>query len=173
MGIRAQTAPLSLPYEVMIEGEQGVIEKLIERYSYHHSGDGYVIEYLELLYDVYKGKVKVFKVSGEQLGFHELLQEYSSGNEHVWLVFTVYADLRRRGRYVRTGPSACSLISVNGNKIIEYHVIEESRLIRVEELWDMLESSVRNGREPVLAVVDRNGNPTYYKIERFVLSRLG
>jgi tRNA-intron endonuclease len=43
-------------------------------------------------------------------------------------------------------------------------VLEESRKIPVEELTSFVEEAMHNGWEPVVAIVDRYGDITYYRM---------
>ncbi len=131
------------------------------------SGGGLMLRPLEALYLAYRGRI-IVELKGSALSFKDLMAFFSRRDEMLWVKFTVYHDLRNRGRRVSPGPRDNSLVylSPNGRRI-EVYVLEESRMTSLSEIAEYMDSSLRNDRLPVLAIVDRHGDVTYYSISKF------
>jgi len=156
-------------YEVI--GDEKIISRMLEKSLYGKSDDVFHVDYLEVLYHLYRGAI-IVKEGDKQLSFYDLVSILSKYNENIWVVFEVFLDIRRRGRVVKSGVYESSLIVQKGNDIIEYHIMEESKLVKVSEIERLVLFSRKNNREPVLAIVDRNGNLTYYAVERIRLPKI-
>ena len=159
--------------EVSEEGavvREGYQELRSEGYGYE-GPDGLHLSPLEAVYLVYKGRL-IATMDGQEMSFRDLMAYYSRRDEMMWVMFTVYYDLRKRGRKPVQGPSRNSLVFKDPRGgLVEVYVLEESRMISLTDVLEMLEASVRNGRIPVLAIVDRHGDVTYYAINRFTPRR--
>lgn len=141
-----------------------------EGYGYE-GPDGLHLSPLETAYLAYKGRLTV-TMNGREMGFRDIMAYYSRRDEMMWVMFTVYYDLRKRGRKPVQGPSRNSLVFKDPRGgLVEVYVLEENRMIRLTDVLEMLEASVKNGRIPVLAIVDRHGDVTYYVINRFTPRR--
>jgi tRNA-intron endonuclease len=122
---------------------------------------------VETLYLAYRGRLLVEK-DGEVVPFDRLVALFSEEDEMIWVRFAVYHDLRLRGRRVSRGPSPHSLVYTGpGGERVEVYVLEESRMTSLSEIMEYIDESVRNDRVPVLAIVDRHGDVTYYALNRF------
>jgi len=76
----------------------------------------------------------------------------------------VYLALRRRYPEVHRGPRASTLVARGrSGRPVEVLVLEEGESVSVGELarWSQLASG--DGHEPVVAIVDRNGQATFYE----------
>ncbi|MDK2384759.1 MAG: hypothetical protein QI199_08170 [Candidatus Korarchaeota archaeon] len=129
--------------------------------------EGLELDPLEALYLAYRGRLVVRDTGGRRLGFEELVETLSRHDDMLWVRFTVYHDLRSRGRRVSRGPAPGSLVYTGPDGRIEVYVLEESRMTSLNEVMEYIDASTRNDRVPVLAIVDRHGDVTYYSINRF------
>lgn len=125
----------------------------------------------ETLYELKKGKVVVKDHSGTAYGsWFEALKDFSVCEPRAWIMFSVYYDLRERGRVLRTGPLPNSFTMFKGPKpealVI---VLEETVKFVVEEIFQWMETARKMGRECLLAIVDKHGDVSYYKLEPAVL----
>jgi len=125
---------------------------------------------LEALYLLYTGKAEIVDSDGNKLSFKDLITVLSRDNPYAWVLFEVYYDLRRRGKLPTPGPRPHSLLLRRSKRDPRYThyilVLEESRRIPAEQLLSFIEEAAKNGWEPVLAIVDRYGDITYYTAKR-------
>ncbi len=164
------------PVRAVVTDEGSIVEN--EPRAQALRGEGYgefeegklLLDPLETLYLVYRGRIRAVGGDGKPLSFRDLMIRFSKSDEMLWVRFTVYHDLRSRGRRVSRGPRSNSLVYRDpGGRRIEVYVLEESRMTSLAEIIEYIESSTRNDRIPVLAIVDRHGDVTYYSINRFQL----
>ena len=114
-----------------------------------------IIELLWLAHS--KGKKIVY--NGKILSIEDLLK--ITKNDFAWIVFTVYSDLKNRGKKVEVIGDNLLLLR-RDSKHIEVYVLEENNLIMLNRLIELIELSHRRGREVVFALVDKHGDVTYY-----------
>ncbi|BEP16981.1 hypothetical protein PYJP_03330 [Pyrofollis japonicus] len=122
---------------------------------------------LEALYLLYKKHAILFTAEDSEASFEELMRLYSVSNPYAWVEFEVYLDLKRRGRHPVPGPRPHTLLlkkRKNENKYTHYVlVLEENRPVTLETLYSFIREAYSNDWEPVLAIVDRYGDITYYE----------
>ncbi|MFP3144223.1 MAG: hypothetical protein RXQ93_04300 [Caldisphaera sp.] len=83
-------------------------------------------------------------------------------------LFLVYFDLRKRGRRVWEGSRDNTLISETPNlKKFEVLVLGEGDLITTFQITEWSELAVADSHIPVIAIVDKNGEITYYESRLF------
>ena len=106
------------------------------------------------------------RLGGRRLTFEELLSLYARRNPLALAYYEVYLELRRRGRLPIPGPRENTLILIksrrNPKQTHYILVLEEGRPIRVSQLAMFVEEARRRSLEPVLAIVDRYGDVTFY-----------
>ncbi|KSW11902.1 hypothetical protein CF15_03635 [Pyrodictium occultum] len=121
---------------------------------------------LEALYLVYNGVATVTDRRGKRYSFENLVRLYSLRNPYAWVEFEVYLDLRKRGRLPVPGPRPHSLLLKKRKKEPKFThyilVLEESRPVKLDTLYSFVEEASKNNWEPLLAIVDRYGDITYY-----------
>jgi len=132
---------------------------------------------LEALFLLERGRIEVFDENGKKLSFQELMRYCSSKDPDIMSNFIVYRDLRTRGYVVRPGIEGAAEFrlyergSKNKDKVAKYLIKTfcEGMSLSLTEL-DKLSTLARNlGKELVLAIVDRQGDTTYYKVSRVEL----
>ncbi len=125
------------------------------------------IHVIEALYLLYKGVAQVVDKNGKDIDFEELIRMYSIVNPYAWVEFETYLDLRKRGRHPVPGPRPHTFLlrrRKRENKYTHYIlVLEENRLISLETLYSFIREAFSNSWEPILAIVDRYGDITYYE----------
>ncbi len=121
---------------------------------------------VEVAYTLYRGSSTVIKENGVEYEFRSFILEYSSRNPLALPLFEVYLELRRRGRLPVPGPRENTLILIRSRrnpKPTHYIlVVEEGRPIPLTILDTFVEEARRRNLEPVLAIVDRYGDVTFY-----------
>ncbi len=150
----------------LVTRPEGLLARLL---GYQPPGN--TIHVIEALYLLYTGHAVLEGSSSPEHGFRSLVEAYSSLNPYAWVLFEVYYDLRKRGRLPAPGPRPHSLLVRRSKKDPRYTkyvlVLEESRRLDVSSLVSFAEEALRNRWEPIVAIVDRYGDITYYSITLF------
>ena len=137
-------------------------------------GDKLTLEPIEALYLVYTGRLRVVH-DGKALECNELLELFKNSDPHIWVKFSVYYDLRKRGRVVKPGPSPNSLLMFKGkskpSKYIVY-VVEETVMMKLSDLLEWIDMASHMDKDVLLAVVDKHGDITYYEVSKVQLTKL-
>ena len=136
-----------------------------------------LLDPLEVAYLAFKGKGEIVE-DGKKVALEEFFSRVHSRDSLFWVKFTVYYDLRSRGRVVKPGFTSNSLLLYESKntripaEMIVY-VVEESSMFTLEKLLEWVEIAAKNDKTPILAVVDRHGDVTYYLMSRFTPVRIG
>jgi len=135
------------------------------------------LEPLEIAYLLFKGRVKTLS-EGVEVKLEEYFSKLHSQDRDFWVKFTVYHDLKSRGRVVKPGFTSNSLLiypSKNTNEPADkiVYIVEESKMMSLEELLEWLQIASRTDKEPIIAIVDRHGDVTYYSMGRFTPFKIG
>lgn len=131
-----------------------------------------VLEPEETLLLARRQRIQVLDAQGTELDFSDLLEQLAEKRPGLWTRFLVYSDLRSRGYVVRTGYGKGLLFRVypRGSKLNEatakYFVcaISEGTPLKVTELDAYSSQAKRNRKKLMLAVLDRQGETTYYLV---------
>ncbi len=159
--------------KAIIRGEQA--RKLYNEGFGILKGDVLELEDVEIAYLAYRGVVKpVFK--GEEVTLEKLFQILERNNPELPLMFTVYQDLRMRGRVVKPGYRRnVLLLYTKGAKSIAdkvvYVVGEETTEFTIEELLKWITEALKLNKEPIVAIVDKHGDVTYYEVKKVELEK--
>lgn len=134
-------------------------------------GEGFILDPTEVLYLAYKGILEVSTGEGRIIPLQELLEMYSAGDPAIWVRLNIYTDLRKRGFTVRPGiGSSLSFFAEKrvGETVKRYLVegLREGIRIGFMELERMFRRAIESSRILVVAVVDKEGNISYYTVER-------
>lgn len=158
--------------KVIVEGEYAPLLYAIGYYGTLKGAQKLVLEPEEALLLARRQRIMVSLPKAESLEFSSLLEHLSKGRPGLWTRFLVYSDLRSRGYVVRTGYGKGLLFRVypRGAKLNEataqYFVcaISEGSPLKVEELDAFSKQAKRNRKKLMLAVLDRQGETTYYLV---------
>lgn len=132
---------------------------------------------VEALYLLERGRAKVFDESGRELSFEELIKRLSVKRPKLWLEYLIYSDLRRRGYIVKEGFGGRvefrvyrrgAKVGEEGAKFLVYGVYEGEPL-DLDELHEMVRSARSLRKEPVLAIVNAQGEVCYYAVSLVML----
>lgn len=99
---------------------------------------------------------------------------FSSKYDDIWPSYEVYLDLRRRGRIVRPGlkPGTLVLLDKKTRKITHYIlVLQQNVKIRMTYIKSFIEEALKNGWEPVTAIIDYYGDITYYTSRQLTVAQ--
>ena len=134
--------------------------------------DKLVLKPFESLYLLYTGKLALFK-GKKNIGFDLFLQICKKQDEGILTKFLVYRDLRTRGYTVKDGFGFGSDFRVYakgdfGEKGAKFLVfgLNEGKQEKIGKLQKKVEEITKMGKEPIIAVIQRQGEIIYYKISR-------
>ena len=126
----------------------------------------------ESLYLLYTGKLALFR-GKKNIGFDLFLQICKKQDESILTKFLVYRDLRTRGYTVKDGFGFGSDFRVYGKgdfgeKGAKFLVfgLNEGKQEKLGKLQKKVEEITKMGKEPIIAVIQRQGEIIYYKISR-------
>jgi len=126
----------------------------------------------ESLYLLYTGKLALFR-GKKNINFDLFLQICKKQDENILTKFLVYRDLRTRGYTVKDGFGFGSDFRVYakgdyGEKGAKFLVfgLNEGKQEKMGKLQKKVEEITKMGKEPIIAVIQRQGEIIYYKISR-------
>jgi len=134
--------------------------------------DKLLLKPFESLYLLYTGKLALFR-GKKNIGFDLFLQLCKKQDENILTKFLVYRDLRTRGYTVKDGFGFGSDFRVYakgdfGEKGAKFLVfgLNEGKQEKIGKLQKKVEEITKMGKEPIIAVIQRQGEIIYYKIAR-------
>jgi tRNA-intron endonuclease len=134
--------------------------------------DKLFLKSFESLYLLYTGRLSLFK-GKKDIGFDSFLQICKKSDESILTKFLVYRDLRNRGYTVKDGFGFGSDFRVYGKgdfgeKGAKFLVfgLNEGKQEKMEKLQKKVEEITKMGKEPIIAVIQRQGEVIYYKISK-------
>lgn len=157
----------------VIVGDNDLRSFLIDKGFGEGDGRRHELSLVEALYLLENGKLEV--VCGDKnLDFESLLKVGSKAEKNFYAKYKVYADLRNRGLLVRTGfKFGCDFrvyerggnIKSSHSKYL-VHVVAEEYMCSFPELARGIRLAENVNKTMVYAVVDEEGDITYYQMER-------
>jgi tRNA splicing endonuclease len=150
------------PPEIFVEARVGV--KTTEPSTY-------LLDLVELAYLTYFKECEVVDVDGQNLKLGDLFSKYSR-SRYDWIKFTTFLDLRNRGRVAQPGYGENVLVFEMKGQRYAVYVVEENSPLNTKELLSWIDSALLKNLEPVLALVDANGDVTYYTVRKYRLEDL-
>ncbi len=168
------------PHRAVIRDDGRVVVRDPEA-VYELAGKGYgrvegevlTLSHVEALYLVKKGDLVVTDPEGNAVDFRRLLLTAMRGDPDIWTRLEVYTDLRRRGLQPRPGyvPGISFLVDRRtGDGTRRYLIvgIKEGGRISFKDLERVFAGAVESRRELVLALIDKEGNISYYIVNKFM-----
>ena len=126
----------------------------------------------ESLYLLYTGRLALFK-GKKNIDFDSFLQICKKQHGDILTKFLVYRDLRNKGYTVKDGFGFGSDFRVYGKgdfgeKGAKFLVfgLNEGKQEKMGKLQKKVEEITKMGKEPIIAVIQRQGEIIYYKISR-------
>ncbi len=146
------------------------ISTLIQKGYGNRDEKNFELSLVEGLYLLEKGKLRI-EYEGRFLSFSELLEILSEGE---FLQYKVYKDLRERGYMVKTGFKFGAHFRVyergafsrGEHSTYLVHVLTEGSSFEMPEVSRAVRLAQSVKKTLILAVVDSEGDITYYRIER-------
>jgi len=134
--------------------------------------DKLFLKSFESLYLLYTGILVIFK-GKKNINFNSFLQICKKQDDTILTKFLVYRDLRTRGYTVKDGFGFGSDFRVYGKgdfgeKGAKFLVfgLNEGKQEKLGKLQKKVEEITKMGKEPIIAVIQRQGEIIYYKISR-------
>jgi len=134
--------------------------------------DKLFLKSFESLYLLYIGVLTIFK-GKKNINFNSFLQICKKQDDTILTKFLVYRDLRTRGYTVKDGFGFGSDFRVYGKgdfgeKGAKFLVfgLNEGKQEKIGKLQKKVEEITKMGKEPIIAVIQRQGEIIYYKISR-------
>lgn len=131
---------------------------------------------VEGLYLLDLGRINVFNDRGEPLSFQELIERLHRKDANIWDKFLIYSDLRKRGLTVKPGFRSLEFRvyrrgAVVGQEAAKYIIdgVREGADINISELSDIVREARSSRKELILAVIDGQGEVTYYEVSQITL----
>jgi len=165
---------------VVVRDPEGAGE-LARRGFGHEEEGGLVLEPWEALYLLEKGRIKVLDgETGQELSFQALLDRLRALDEHIWVKYLVYRDLRERGYVIKRGfgPGIAFRLydrGEYGEKAAKYliYCVLEGVPVSFSSLEEALRAAQGADKELILAVVDRRGEVVYYSLSEWARAGRG
>ncbi len=148
--------------KVLVDGDPYIFKDLKIGLK-HNLTSNYVLDVVELAYVIYSGVGRVLDESGKELSLEDIFAKYSK-SKYDWVKFSVFVDLRNRGRVARIGYLENVLLVEFGSRKFAVYVAEENSPIKSGDILVWVEKALMKGYEPVLALVDAHGDVTYYTL---------
>lgn len=125
---------------------------------------------VEVLHLMEREKIELADGSGKSVDFPSLVEELAKDDPDIWLRFLLYSDLRRRGYIVKPGYSGGLEYRVYrrgaevGKEPAKYLVVglAEGKPVAVQGLASIANSAKLSQKDLIFAVIDRQGEITYY-----------
>ncbi|WEU40989.1 MAG: tRNA-intron lyase [Candidatus Odinarchaeum yellowstonii] len=132
---------------------------------------------LEALLLLERGRIKVTDSDKNPIDFKQLVNFYLKKDQKIWTKYIVYRDLRSRGYTVGLGYEGemdfrvyerGAVPNEDAAKYLVY-VIEEGIPLALINLEKIISIGASSRKKTALAVVDRQGEPTYYFVSEVEL----
>ena len=134
--------------------------------------DKLFLKSFESLYLLYTGVLTIFK-GKKSVNFNSFLQICKKQDDTILTKFLVYRDLRTKGYTVKDGFGFGPDFRVYGKgdfgeKGAKFLVfgLNEGKQEKLGKLQKKVEEITKMGKEPIIAVIQRQGEIIYYKISR-------
>ncbi len=138
-------------------------------YGYPQSGGGLELDLLEAIYLVETDRL-IVESDGRKVGLDELIRAASEHFDGFEIVYVVYRDLRQRGYVVKSDAGDFDFrVFPRGGTPSTAHTkywvlaISERSACVFHDLFEDAERSEKTRKELLLAVVDEEGDLTYYR----------
>ena len=134
--------------------------------------DKLFLKSFESLYLLYTGVLTIFK-GKKSVNFNSFLQICKKQDDTILTKFLVYRDLRNRGYTVKDGFDFGSDFRVYDkpfspkfpSKFLVFG-LNEGKHEKISELRQKIEEITKIDKEPIIAVIQRQGEIIYYKVSK-------
>lgn len=121
-----------------------------------------------LLHLVYTGVAEVYDEKGDKISFEKLVKIIDE--VEAFSTFVVLHDLVRKGKRVCLSDNPKELLLPNeGTRV---YVIDEDSYVTAEDIYKLVDKAIKQGTKLIIAVVDINGEITYYEVSKMDFPRI-
>ncbi|MHA1754571.1 MAG: tRNA-intron lyase [Candidatus Odinarchaeia archaeon] len=133
-----------------------------------------ILKPVEALLLLERKRIQITDSSNSIVDFKKLVNIYLQKDKNIWTKYLVYRDLRSRGYTVGLGYESDMDFRVyergakpneNTSKYLVY-VVEEGKHLPLTELERIISIGISSRKKTALAVVDRQGDVTYYFVSQ-------
>jgi len=132
-------------------------------------GSKVILSPIEVAYLIFKNRISL----NPELTFEEIIKKSSENDPLFPLKLTVYVDLREKrfiARTINLGSIDFEVFERESDPLLsksKYYVmiVPSEKSIPIRALYDALETAKNDGKILTLAIVDQDGDITYYNIE--------
>uniref|UniRef100_A0A7C2VH43 Uncharacterized protein n=1 Tax=Ignisphaera aggregans TaxID=334771 RepID=A0A7C2VH43_9CREN len=128
----------------------------------HGISEGKEIPRPVLLHLLFTGRIEVYTDKGERLTFEDVVKD--TADPDSFSLFIVFHDLAKRGKKVAVADGHRGLVLLDDGVMI--YVLDEDHYITAGELYDLVDKAIKQEYRLVIAVVDVNGEITYYEVSK-------
>ena len=130
------------------------------------TGDKIILNPYETFYLVEKRRINVFDEKTKQAkSLQQLVTRLSVGKPAIWTKYLVYRDLRDRGYLVRDGEAGYDFESFGKGAMRRLvSIVFEGGESTLEKLARLSAKANKDGKDLVLAVIDRRTDIVYYTL---------
>ena len=160
----------------VVVGDSETKSQLKERGFGEEDGRRLAISLIEAVFLVETEKLDVMK-GDEKISFEDIVKLGSEKEEEFYNKYIVYKDLRGRGLLVRTGlkfgtdfrtyERGSSVGKGHSKKLV--HVVPEEYTCSFPEMARALRLAKNVNKDLIYAIVDEEGDVTYYLVDRIKL----
>lgn len=147
--------------------------ELAERGYGEREGENLILNLCEAAYLLDRGDLVVVDGSGRRIPFEEMVTLGAKIDPAFWVKLLVYSDLRSRGLQAKVVSSSQPIIVVDrktkeGEKRYLVVCLEEGKRIGFREVEVFIRRALEARRELITAIVDKEGNISYYKVDKVI-----
>ena len=135
---------------------------------------GLKLSLIEALYLVEKGEIVIKDENDKTLTLKDIVNLFSKMDKKFWLKYSIYNDLKKRGFNVKPGFSEeeIEFLMGEGGKKFSFNYIviglEEGVKLDFNSLTQMVDEALRSQKELILAIIDKEGNISYYTVTKLI-----
>jgi tRNA-intron endonuclease len=120
----------------------------------------------ETFYMLQENQLQIFDKKGDSLNAEKYYQTYKTTLNLNLEKLLVYGELRQKGyRINEIQTNIFDLIADDGSSRSYYiKILPEGGNYKIEDLNNLVKISIRHKKEPIIAIVERNGEVIFYKL---------
>lgn len=132
------------------------------------TGNKLHLNLIEAVFLLGEGKLRIF-CERKEISFEEIFEKASINIPHFEQKYIVFRDLRKRGLFAHlnfdSGDYEINITSKQPeNKLSRIYTFSERDRIKIIQLLDYIKTAVKQGTDIWIAIVDEEGDITYYDI---------
>ena len=152
--------------------DKRLVDSLEERWFGEKSGDKIILSLIETSYLLLKNALIVNDGEEDINELSKLMyKHYNCFKTMFWPQLAVYNDLRSRGRKTKVLGENLFIVKHKDGSFRLINVLEEKRLVKVNDFLNNIIQARKNGLIYVAAIVSLQGDLTYYVVSEIDLRK--